>query len=192
MFFVVPPFELDSLNNTDPASINFGGTFVSSGMFPSFKEKLHTQPDKSLGFEHTIPNSGYQLYNGDGKMTGDLTMNSRGLRGSGTIEYLAASVTANDFVYYPDSVLANGSRAFISEKQFGAVNFPQATLTDFDMKWFPAGPDENQKHESAIHILRRQCGNAGNGYGFEGRGWRSRETGYPRHRTYFAGHEFQR
>lgn len=137
MFFVVPPFELDSLNNTDPASINFGGTFVSSGMFPSFKEKLHTQPDKSLGFEHTIPKAGYQLYNGDGKMTGELAMNSRGLRGNGTIEYLAASVTANDFVYYPDSVLANGSRAFITEKQFGAVNFPQATLTDFDMKWLP-------------------------------------------------------
>ena len=27
MFFVVPPFELDSLNNADPASINFGVDF---------------------------------------------------------------------------------------------------------------------------------------------------------------------
>jgi len=137
MFFVVPPFELDSLNNTDPASINFGGTFVSSGMFPAFKEKLHTQPDKSLGFEHKIPAAGYKLYNGDGKMTGELAMNSRGLRGGGTIEYLAASVSANEFIFYPDSVLGSGSRAFISEKQFGAINFPQATLTDFDMKWYP-------------------------------------------------------
>ncbi len=34
MFFVVPPFKLDSLNDADPASINFDGTFVSSGMFP--------------------------------------------------------------------------------------------------------------------------------------------------------------
>ena len=70
-------------------------------------------------------------------MKGELTMNSRGLRGAGTIDYLAATVSANDFIFYPDSVLANGSRAFISEKQFGAVNFPQATLTDFEMKWFP-------------------------------------------------------
>jgi hypothetical protein len=30
MFFVVPPFKLDSLNNADPVSINFEGTFVSS------------------------------------------------------------------------------------------------------------------------------------------------------------------
>lgn len=137
MFFVIPPFELDSLNNADPASINFGGTFVSSGMFPAFKEKLHTQPDKSLGFDHIIPKSGYQLYKGDGKMTGELTMNSRGLRGMGTIDFLAASVTANDIIFYPDSVLARGMEAGISEKQFGAVTFPEASLTDFEMKWYP-------------------------------------------------------
>ncbi|MBA4054265.1 MAG: hypothetical protein C0490_06100, partial [Marivirga sp.] len=137
MFFVVPPFELDSLNNADPASINFGGTFVSSGMFPAFKEKLHTQPDKSLGFDHTIPRAGYQLYNGEGKMTGELTMNSRGLRGMGTINYLAATVHANEFIFYPDSVISKGTEASIAEKQFGAVTFPQASLVDFDMKWFP-------------------------------------------------------
>jgi hypothetical protein len=37
VFFVVPPFRLDSLNDADPGSIHFDGTFVSSGMFPSFK-----------------------------------------------------------------------------------------------------------------------------------------------------------
>src|SRR5690606_4217278 len=51
IFFAVPPFDLDSLNDTDPSAINFEGTFVSSGMFPSFKEKLRSMPDKSLGFE---------------------------------------------------------------------------------------------------------------------------------------------
>lgn len=137
MFFVVPPFKLDSLNDADPASINFDGTFVSSGMFPAFKEKLHTQPDKSLGFEHTIPKPGYQLYQGDGKMNGVLTMDNRGLRGTGTINYLAASVSSPDFVFYPDSVIAKGDLATIDEKQFGAVLFPQASLPDFEMKWYP-------------------------------------------------------
>ena len=137
MFFVVPAFKLDSLNNADPASINFEGTFVSNGMFPSFKEKLHTQPDKSLGFEHKIPAAGYQLYDGAGRMKGSLTMNNRGLRGGGTITLLAASVKANDFVFYPDSVIAKGTDAKIDKKQFGDVSFPQATLTDFEMKWYP-------------------------------------------------------
>ncbi len=106
-------------------------------MFPSFKEKLHSQPDKSLGFEHPIPGKGYQLYNGDGKMKGGLTMNNRGLRGAGNIEYLAVNVSSNDYVFYPDSVIAKGDRATISKKQFGAVAFPQASLPDFDMKWYP-------------------------------------------------------
>lgn len=137
MFFVVPPFKLDSLNDADPASINFEGTFVSSGMFPSFKEKLHTMPDKSLGFEHAIPQAGYQLYNGDGKMNGALSMNNRGLRGAGKIEYLAATVSSKDFLFYPDSVIAMGSRATIKKEQFGSVLFPQASLPDYEMKWYP-------------------------------------------------------
>jgi len=137
MFFVVPPFKLDSLNDADPASINFDGTFVSSGMFPNFKEKLHTQPDKSLGFSHLIPKDGYQLYKGDGKMYGTLNMDNRGLRGFGRIDYLAASVSSEDFIFYPDSVIGRGRRAKIAQKQFGNVVFPQASLPDYDMKWFP-------------------------------------------------------
>ena len=149
MFFVVPAFKLDSLNNADPASINFEGTFVSSGMFPAFQEKLHTQPDKSLGFEHKIPTAGYQLYEGDGKMNGKLTMNNRGLRGAGTINYLAASVTANDFVYYPDSVTAKGTDARLAKSQIGNVSFPQALLTDFEMKWYPKKDEMRIKNVKA-------------------------------------------
>ena len=137
MFFVVPPFKLDSLNDADPASINFDGTFVSSGMFPNFKEKLHSQPDKSLGFEHNIPRGGYQLYNGDAKMHGGLNLDNHGLRGAGRIDYLAASVRSNDFIFYPDSVITRGHRATIAQKQFGNVKFPQASLPDYEMKWYP-------------------------------------------------------
>ena len=149
MFFVVPAFKLDSLNNADPASINFEGTFVSSGMFPAFQEKLHTQPDKSLGFEHKIAPPGYQLYQGEGKMNGKLTMNNRGLRGAGTINYLAASVTANDFVFYPDSVTAKGTDARLAKSQFGNVSFPQALLTDFEMKWYPKKDEMRIKNVKA-------------------------------------------
>jgi hypothetical protein len=137
IYFKADPFAMDSLNNTDKASVSLGGTFNSSNMFPTFQEKLKTQPDKSLGFDHVIPNKGYRLYNSDAKMTGELSMNSRGLRGNGTINYLAASVTANDMVFYPDSVLATGLEAGITARQIGAVAFPDATLTDFEMKWYP-------------------------------------------------------
>jgi hypothetical protein len=137
VFFVVPPFKLDSLNDADPGSINFEGTFVSSGMFPTFKEKLHTQPDKSLGFTHSIPAKGYPLYSGDGQMKGNLSLDNRGIRGDGTISFLASTVSSSDFTFYPDSVIARGNQALIEEKQIGPVLFPEAKLVNFDMKWYP-------------------------------------------------------
>jgi hypothetical protein len=137
IFFVVPPFKLDSLNDADPGSINFEGTFVSSGMFPSFKEKLHTMPDKSLGFTHIVPPSGYNLYLGQGKLFGGINMDNAGIRVSGRMEYLAARVESNDFVMYPDSVLAKGNVGEIKDMQIGSVNFPQMTFIDYQMKWYP-------------------------------------------------------
>jgi hypothetical protein len=137
VFFVVPPFKLDSLNDADPGSINFEGTFVSSGMFPSFKEKLHTMADKSLGFTHAIPKNGYQLFKADGKVYGGIRMDNQGLRVTGKIEYLAASVEANDFIFYPDSVIGKGKVGEIKEKQFGQVWFPQVTLPEFNLSWKP-------------------------------------------------------
>src|SRR5690606_16062067 len=116
---------------------NFEGTFVSSGMFPSFKEKLRSMPDKSLGFEHTIPDAGYQLFKGDGKMTGSVSLTNRGIRGSGSISYLAARIYSLDFLVYPVSVIATGNRAKIDGRQFSDVSFAQTSLADFEMKWYP-------------------------------------------------------
>ncbi len=137
VFFVVPPFKLDSLNDADPGSINFEGTFVSSGMFPGFSEKLHTMADKSLGFTHVIPTSGYNLFHGEGKLFGAMNLDNSGIRATGRIDYLAASVESQDFVFYPDSVVGKGKVGDIKEKQFGSVYFPQVTLTEFKMKWLP-------------------------------------------------------
>jgi len=137
VFFVVPPFKLDSLNDADPSSINFDGTFVSSGMFPSFKEKLHTMADKSLGFTHAVPKNGYQLFQGDGKFSGALNLDNAGIRATGKIDYLAATVESQDFVFYPDSVMGKGKIGEIKEKQIGNIFFPQVTFPDFKMKWLP-------------------------------------------------------
>lgn len=137
VFFAVPPFKLDSLNDADPTAIYFNGTFVSSGMFPSFQEKLHTMPDKSLGFEHIVPASGYKLYKGEGKLNGVVRLDNQGIRSDGTIQFWAARIKSPDFIFYPDSVVARGKQSFIDEKQFGAVYFPQASLPNYSMKWMP-------------------------------------------------------
>lgn len=137
VFFVVPPFKLDSLNDADPSSINFDGTFVSGGMFPSFKETLHTMPDKSFGFIHAVPKEGYNLYNGDAKFRGAISLDNAGIRANGKINYLSTSLESKDFVFYPDSVTAKGKVGEIKEKQIGSVNYPQVSFTDYQIKWLP-------------------------------------------------------
>lgn len=137
VFFVVPPFKLDSLSDADPSSINFEGTFVSSGMLPSFKEKLHTQADKSLGFTHVVPQTGYQLFKGEGKLYGGINLDNAGIRATGKIDYLAATVESKDFVFYPDSVVGKGTVGELKEKQFGNIWYPQTTLTEYKLKWLP-------------------------------------------------------
>jgi hypothetical protein len=137
VFFVVPPFKLDSLNDADPAAINFDGTFVTNGMFPNFKEKLHTMPDKSLGFEHAVPKAGYNLYKGEGKFFGQITLDKKGIRSQGRVNYLAAHINSSDFIFYPDSVIAKGNRAWMDRKQVGAVAFPQGSFPDYSMVWKP-------------------------------------------------------
>lgn len=146
VFFVVPPFKLDSLSDADPGAINFEGTFISSGMFPSFKEKLHTMPDKSLGFTHGIPKAGYPLFNGDGRLTGGLNLDNSGIRATGQIDYLAASVQSQDFVFYPDSVVGKGTVGELKEKQFGAIWYPQVALSEYKLSWLPKQDNFNLKN----------------------------------------------
>ncbi|MEO1050884.1 MAG: hypothetical protein AAFX87_09660 [Bacteroidota bacterium] len=137
VYFEVPPFAIDSLNDSDPAAIGFQGTFISSGMFPIFEEKLKVMPDFSLGFEHKIPEDGFQLFEGRGKLYGDIKLDKQGIRSKGKIDFLSTTVESEDFIFYPDSVVASGTNAEIRQEEFNGIIFPQATLVNFSMKWLP-------------------------------------------------------
>lgn len=135
--FVIPPFEMDSLNRTDASSIVFEGTFYAGDILEPFEEKLVIQPDKSLGFQHVIPEGGYKLYGGNGILRNKLSLNYEGLRADGEIDYQTTTVFSNDFVFYMDSVSAIGSGGEIRAGQLGSASYPQAKLDRFKMKWLP-------------------------------------------------------
>jgi len=134
-YFSVPPFKLDSLSDSDPSSIGFEGTFFTGGMFPEFEEKLRIRPDLSLGFEHSIPPEGYELFGQDGRIYNKLTLDKNGLRGYGRLDFLTASFESDDFIFYPDSVTTNGSSFEIRMEEYRGVVYPQITGEDYKMLW---------------------------------------------------------
>lgn len=141
MQFKIPPFRLDSLSSHDPNTVGFDGEFNSGGIFPSFKERLVVMPDHSLGFVHTVPKDGFQLYEGNGKFYNKITLNNNGLRGEGEIKYLNTTLHSKDFFFMKDSVLTVGTKAITKEGTNAEieqdVKFPEMVVDNYKLKWIP-------------------------------------------------------
>lgn len=136
MYFVIPPFAIDSLSNADPSTIGFEGTFYSD-ILPPIEETLSVMPDNSMGFEHNVSTDGYQLYNGSGIYKNQLRLDGKGLRGTGTIDFLTSTMESEDFIFYMDSVTTQGTVAEVREGTLGSTSFPKAYVENYTMKWLP-------------------------------------------------------
>lgn len=137
VFFVVPPLQMDSMNAQDQERLFFPGTFNSGGIFPTFEDTLAIMPDKSLGFVHETPPSGYNLYGTPAKTYEEITLDHNGMMGSGEIDFLKTRIYSKDFIFYPDSVTADGEYGSIEPGNVGNASYPQAELGRFRMYWLP-------------------------------------------------------
>lgn len=137
LYFSLPPFDLDSLSDSDPSAIRFSGTLFSNNWFPEFVEQLHIMSDYSLGFDHSIPPEGYQLFGGNGTLYKRLTLDKRGLVGHGSLDFLTSTMDSQDFIFYPDSVAAIGQNFVMNKEEFGGIVYPQISVNSFHMQWLP-------------------------------------------------------
>ncbi|WP_425389761.1 hypothetical protein [Ekhidna sp.] len=135
--FIIPPFEVDSIERQDGESISFEGTFNSGGIFPTFPETLKIQEDRSLGFVHNIPDEGYNLYGTEAKTYEEIRLSNKGMRGFGQIDFLTTTIYSDDFIYYPDSVTTDGTGGVISPGDYKGASYPEAVLGAYDMYWLP-------------------------------------------------------
>lgn len=135
--FIMPAFQIDSIERQDGRSISFEGKFVSGNIFPDIEETLNVQSDGSLGFTHEIPPEGYPLYGTEARTYKEIKLNNNGLRGYGQIDFLNATIYSDDFIYYPDSVTTIGTQGIIKPGTSNGTSFPEARLGAFDMHWLP-------------------------------------------------------
>ena len=135
-YMQLKPFSIDSLENFTKEGLEFGGRFVSAGIFPDFDETLRLQPDFSLGFVRETPADGYDMYGGKGNYKATIKLSHDGLRGDGDLEYLTSVSKSDDFIFYPDSV--NGiAQDFNIAKQQSPTEYPPVTANAVRMHWEP-------------------------------------------------------
>jgi hypothetical protein len=136
-YFQLDPFTIDSLDNFSNSGINFEGTFVSAGIFPTFKEKLRLQKDYSLGFIHDTPIEGFTMYGGKGTfVTAKVKLSNAGLRGEGDLKYITSTTTSADYYFYPDSVDCLADKHVVKEQK-GGTEFPNVLSEKTKIHWEP-------------------------------------------------------
>ncbi|RMG55434.1 MAG: hypothetical protein D6722_27790 [Bacteroidetes bacterium] len=136
MHFAVDPFVLDSLEDFDGTSLQFDGEFFSSEILPPFRQRLEVMEDYTLGFKKTTPPLGYRIYEGNGRLTGDIVLDGRGLRGGGSLEYLGTIAKSDSFVFHFDSVMATVNYFNLRRGYRGGVYFPQVDANSALYTWY--------------------------------------------------------
>ena len=136
VYFDIPPFKLDSLNNKNRSAVGFKGTFVSGGILPNIKTKLGLMEDGSLGFNYDLPKEGLPVYGGKARLFNKVKMSNEGIQGNGDLKYLTASLKSDQFVFYRDSVVTVGKSGIIQPGPLGGVEFAKVNLpVGYQMKW---------------------------------------------------------
>ncbi|NOZ47235.1 MAG: hypothetical protein GXO79_10710 [Chlorobi bacterium] len=136
VYFVIDPYQLDSLDNFSTEGLGFEGTFETSGIIPTIREKLVVQDDNSLGFIHRTPPEGFPLYEGKGNFKNDIQISNHGLSGNGVFHYINSTTYSDDFIFYPDSMNALANQ-FINEKKEEYPEFPVAYALGTKVHWLP-------------------------------------------------------
>jgi len=137
-YFKLDPFAFNGLDSYTPDMLKFKGEMAPAGIFKPFKETIVVrEEDRSFGFVHKTPPTGYPTYYGKGNYTGLLDLSNKGFLGEGKVEYLTADIESEDIVFKPRQMTATARRFFMEEDRKSAVKVPQARGEDVSVNWLP-------------------------------------------------------
>ena len=135
-FYKIYPFTIDSLANFKTERMMFAGILNSAGIFPDIEEPLKVQPDYSLGFTKNTTDAGYPAYAGKGTFYNNVDLSNKGLRGDGSLSYLASTTKSNEFIFFPDSMNTLAQNYELKE-QTSNTEYPYVTGEDVKIHWMP-------------------------------------------------------
>ncbi len=135
-YFEIDPFTFDSLLTFNDETQRFGGTLISSGIFPPIKDSLKLMGDYSLGFSQKAPDNGYTFYGTDANYENKIILSNNGLQGAGTIEFInSTSKSKRLFTFLPDSTI--GVAEFVNRPKDEGTQYPDAIGPDVFITFLP-------------------------------------------------------
>lgn len=138
-YFRIDPFVFEHIDHYMKEDMNLKGDFFAGNILKPTRQFLTIQENNSLGFEMIVPKEGVDLYDGKARIFDQLNMSNRGLTGSGTLKHLTSTTIAEDYRFFPDSMLTKANTFNIARDGTGI--FPELGSSDVDIKWLP-GKDE--------------------------------------------------
>lgn len=133
----IAPFRLESLDKFSTEGLEFSGFLASDGIFPEIEQPLKVQQDYSLGFIKEAPDEGFPVYGGKGRFFSTVDLSNLGLRARGTLRYLTSVTESDDFIFYPDSLVASNMESFLIEERAGQVEYPDVVSDSAYLQWYP-------------------------------------------------------
>jgi hypothetical protein len=148
-YFKVDPFTYENIDHYRTSDMSLAGEFYAGNIIKPTRQYLSIQSDNSLGFSSTISDQGLSLYNDKGMLYNNLTLSNKGLVGSGTLRRLTSKTEAEEYMFFPDSMITKAKSFEITKDVTG--KFPDLKSTDVSVKWFPSKDEwlaENTKNEN--------------------------------------------
>ncbi|MFN0035306.1 MAG: hypothetical protein ACKVUS_09570 [Saprospiraceae bacterium] len=137
-YFRLDPFSFNGLDSYTKEQLKFNGQLFPATIFPPFKETIVVrEEDKSFGFVHKTPATGYSTYTKKGNYTGTLDLSNKGLVGKGKLEYLTADIESEDLIFRPKQTTGTAKKFFMEEDRASKVKVPQAKGEDVSVNWLP-------------------------------------------------------
>ena len=94
-------------------------------------------PDYSLGFQRSTGPAGMPLYGRKATFTNDITLNGRGLQGSGDLAYLTTNLSSKALVFTPDSTIGRAD-TLVNTAATKPSKVPQVNGRDLYVRLEPA------------------------------------------------------
>ncbi len=137
-YFQLDPFSFNSLDRFTADDVRFEGEMHTSLIFPPYREDIYIrEEDRSLGHATQTDAAGWPTYQAKGLFTGVLDLSNKGYYGEGTIDYLTATVAAEDFLFKPKRMTATAEKFEMAEDRTGSPSTPQASGVDVALDWVP-------------------------------------------------------